>query len=328
MNFMQAFLKILLIMAVLLAFILPGYFLRKAKLVAESVLPAFSNVLIYVCLPILMVKAFAVDPVKPSVDVAIEMGVVFLIALISLMAMYFLSKLAFRGMKDVKRRDVYSFVAVFSNCGFIGIPFIDMMTGGNAKAIMFVAVYNVAFNILVWTLGVYLMTQNKKDISWKHAFLNPSMIGSYIGLLLFFLPQINIFNMPAVKELQQFPVYFADMTSVLSMFIVGIRMADIPIKKLFNTFGSYCACALRLIVCPLLAVGITLVFKAIYPVSDIVLLSVAVAAAMSPASTCVAYAETFDGDKNSAATTFILGTLLSVFTVPVFVSLLSLFLSL
>lgn len=327
MTFFQAFIKILLIMAVLFAFILPGYLLRKKKLMGEDSLFSLSNLLIYVCQPILMVQAFAVDPVSPEKDVLLEMLFTFLLSFVSLLLTFFLARAAFRPVKEAKRRDIYSFISVFSNCGFLGIPFIDMMTGGDKRAIMLVAVYNVAFNVLVWTLGVYLMTQNKKDISWKHAFLNPAMIGSYVGIFLFLLPSVNIFAMPALKELQKFPVYLSNMTSVMSMFIVGVRLADLPLKSVFTSPWAYLASGIRLVISPLLTMGILFSLRLVLPLSNTVILALTVASAMSPASSAVAYAEKFGGDKNCAATTFVLGTLLSVFTAPLILSFLTAILS-
>jgi len=326
MSFLQVFLKILIIMVVLISFMLPGYILKKAKMLGEGAMLALSNILLYVCQPLLTIKAFAVNPIAPSMKIALNMLAVFILALIGMLAFYLLSRLVFKGMKNLKRKDVYSFVAVFSNCGFIGIPFVDMFTDGNSEAIMYVAVYNFAFILLAWTLGVYLMTQNKKDINIKAALLNPSMIGGYIGLLFFFVPKINIFNMESLPELKQIPVCFSDMTSVLSMFIVGVRMASMPIKSIFVKPGAYAACFLRLIASPLIMFGLTLLAGLFIDLpKNTAALALVVAAAMSPASSCVAYAEKFNGDGEAAASAFILGTLSAVITVPVLMALLSSF---
>lgn len=324
---LEYFLKILIIMLVLFSFMLPGFILRKARMLKDGAILTLTNVLLYVCQPILTVKAFAVDPVTPTLATTVNMLAVFLLSFVGITAVFFISKLALRGVKEVRRRDVYCFAATFSNCGFLGIPFVDMFTGGNSEAIMYVAVYSMAFNILIWTLGVYLMTQDRKRINLRAAFLNPSMIGGYVGLLLFFLPQINVFDMPAVAELRQIPVYFSAMTSVLSMLIVGVRIADMPFKSIFNRPGGYLACAIRLVVSPLVMYFIAFLtdkFIVSLNTSDCaVVLALVVASAMSPASSCVAYAEKFNGDGESATSVFVLGTLLSIISVPIVMTLLS-----
>lgn len=314
-------------MAVLVAFMVPGYILRKKKLLGDESLVSLSNILLYVCLPVLMVKAFAVNPVTPTYGVFINMLWAVLMSFISMLVSFGVSRLCLIKEKNLSKKNVYSFAAMFSNCGFIGIPFIDMLTDGDGGSIMYIAVYNVAFNMLVWTLGTYFMTGDKKSINLKKAFLNPSMIGSYVGLLFMFIPQINIFNMAALSVLSEIPIYFSCMTSVLSMFIVGVRLADIPLKTLFTDKNAYISAAVRLVITPALTF-LTLVFVdryifAFYTTG--IWLAILVASAMSPASSVVAYAEAFGGDRVSAARSFVLGTLLSVITVPVIVSMINVY---
>lgn len=327
MDFFSSFLQILLIMVVLAAFMAPGYILRKKKMLDDGSLVSLSNILLYVCQPLIMIKAFAVNPVSPTYSLFINMLWAVLFSLLSMLFTFGLARLALIKEKNLRKRNVYSFAAIFSNCGFLGIPFIDMLTDGDGVSLLFIAVYNVAFNILIWTLGVYFMTGDKKSINIKKAFLNPSMIGSYIGLLLMFIPQINIFNMSGLSTLSQIPIYFSCMTSVLSMFIAGIRLADLPVKSIFTDVNAYISAALRLIIAPVITFLIMVfVDRFIYTIYSIGLwLAVLVASAMSPASSVVAYAEAFDGDKASAARVFVLGTLLSIITVPAVVSLVTLY---
>ncbi len=325
MNFSESFIRILLIMGVLIAFIAPGYILRKKKMIGEGALGALSNILLYACQPLMMIKALAVNDVRPTLTATTNIFIVFLLSAVSMIVVYFISRIVFKGVKDVKKRDVYSFTSVFSNCGFIGIPFVDIMTDGNGEALMFLAVYNLSFNILVWTLGVYLMTQNVKDVNLKRAFLNPAMIGSYVGLLLFFIPQINIFTLENTSQLAQIPVYMASTTSVLSMIIVGIRMADIPLKEIVTDIGSYISAGVRLIISPLVTIAILILIDLFVAPFEYgyVWLAVVIGSAMSPAASVVAYAEKFDGDGKTATVSFILGTFLSIITIPVLMAVLS-----
>jgi len=327
MSFLSNFLQVLLIMVVLIVFMIPGYIMRKKKMLGDESLVSLSNILLYVCQPFLMVKAFAVNPVSPTQSLLINVLWTVLFSIISMLITFGLSRLAFRKEKNLMKKNVYTFAAMFSNCGFIGIPFIDILTGGDSVSIMFVGVYNFAFNILIWTLGVYFMTGDKKSINLKKAFLNPSMIGSYIGLLLMFIPQINIFAMSNLSVLKEIPVYFSCMTSVLSMFIVGIRLADMPLKSIFTDKNAYISAFLRLIVTPVLTffmiMFVDTFISAFYLVG--MWLAVVVSSAMSPASSVVAYAEAFGGDKETAARSFVLGTALSVITIPILVSLINIY---
>ncbi len=321
----EYYIKVLLIMVVLAAFMLPGYILRKAKLLKAENLPALSNILLYVCQPVMFVKAFCIHPVPPTGAVVLGMGAVFLCSALGFFLVFLIAKGVFLKVKDKKRADAYIFLTVFSNCGFIGIPFMDMLTDGNSVALLYMVVFNVVFNFYIWTLGVYLMTGNKKDVSLKNAFLNPSTAGAAVALLLFFVPQINIFNMEAVAPLRQIVVYLSDMTAPLSMIIVGARAADLSMKELFSTPGDYLAAALRLLVAPAVMFLIVLPFRltGLFGGETFVYTAPVISMAMTPAASVVAYAEKFDGDRRTAARSFILGTVLGVFTIPIVITLIS-----
>src|SRR5699024_5529818 len=220
--------KVLLIMLVLFAFALPGFILKKTNLVRSESLYSISNILLCFAQPMLIIKAFAVDPVAPSGETLLNFLWVFLLSVAAIFLTFGASKLCFLFMKGGelrRKRDVLVFIGSFSNCAFVGIPFVDMFTGGDSEAMMYITVFNVAFNLLIWTLGAYLITQDKKEVSLKKALLNPCTVGSVIGFLLFLIPEINIFNMEEVEELQQIVTYAGGMTAPLSMLVVGVRMA-------------------------------------------------------------------------------------------------------
>lgn len=323
----EYYLKVLLIMVVLFAFILPGFLLRKLKMIAPENLPALSNILLYVCQPMMFLKAFCIKPIEPTFEVLRNILCVFLLSFAGMVAAFFIARLIFRKSKDRKRTDIYTFMTVFSNCGFIGIPFVDLLTGGDSKAMLYAITFNVAFNFLIWTLGIYLMTQDIKAITLKKAFINPSVIGVGISLLLFLIPQINIFNMPAVAPLQQIVLYLGEMTAPLSMMIVGVRAADLSFKDIFIDHPSdYIAAALRLVIAPAIMLAIVMPFRILGVFGDesIIYFAPVIAMAMTPASTAVAYAEKFDGDRTTAARTFISGTLLGIITIPLIITLITL----
>ena len=192
---------VLLIMAVLFAFALPGFLLRKTNLVRSDSLYSVSNILLCFAQPMLIIEAFAVDPVAPTKETLLNFLWVLLFSFAALFLTFFAAKLVFlfkKSPEERKKRDILVFVGTFSNCAFVGIPFVDMFTGGDSEAMMYITVFNVAFNLLIWTLGAYLITQDKKEVSLKKALLNPCTVGSVIGFLLFLVPEINIFNMEEV----------------------------------------------------------------------------------------------------------------------------------
>ena len=332
----EMFLKVLLIMAVLFAFMAPGFVLRKLKMIGEGATFALSNLLLYVCQPALAIKAFCVFTKDDWTTVSAvnkfflleNFGMVAAISIAAILLMFALCKLIFIKCKNKKITNVYSFVAVFSNSGFLGIPFIDMFTDGDPLAVMYMMVFNVIFTILCWTLGVVLITGDYKQIKFRKLVCNPALIANAVGLLLFFVPKINFFMFDGLEVLQIFPQYLANMTAPLSMVIVGIRVAEMSPKTLFLKKGVYLAGALRQIISPLLTFAVAVPFyfllsKARGGVSaaeDYVFLAPIIAMAMSPAASVAAMAESFDGDKETAAAAFVTVTLLSIIVIPLVVT--------
>lgn len=321
--------KVLLIMLVLFAFAVPGFILRKTGLVKSDSLYSISNILLCFAQPMLIIQAFAVDPIAPTGETLLNFLWVFLFSVAAILLTFGASKLVFlfmKGKEQRRRRDLLVFVGTFSNCAFVGIPFVDMFTGGDSEAMMYITVFTVAFNLLLWTLGAYLITQDKKQISLKKALLNPCTIGSVVGFLLFLVPQINIFNMEEVAELQQIVTYGGGMTAPLSMLVVGVRIAELSPKKLFCDRGIYLASLVRLVLSAALTYLLILPFKltGVFADAPYVLLAPVIAMAMPPAASVVAFAEKLDGEKEYAAAAYSTGTLLSIVTLPVAMLLISL----
>lgn len=326
----QIYLKVLVIMAVLFAFAVPGFVLKKLKLVGERAAFTLSNVLLYACQPALAVSAFctftdgewAVVSAVPRTELLKNFGITAAAAFVAMLAMFGLCKLLFLRSRDKKKTNVFSFIAVFSNCGFLGIPFMEMFSN-DPLAVMYIMVFNVAFNVLVWTLGVVLITGGFKEIRFKKLLLNPSILSSAVALTLFFVPQINFFMFDKLKDLQKFPQYLSHMTAPLSMIIVGIRLAESNVKELFCRAGVYLSAFLRLAVAPFLTLAVAVAFYYILGKPSgggYEFIAPVIAMAMSPAASVVAMAERFDGDKSTASSAFITGTVLSVAVIPLVIS--------
>ncbi len=326
---LDTIIKVLLIMSVLLVFALPGYILRRKNLVHSESMYSLSNILLCFCQPLMIIKPFAIDSIEPTKETLLSFLYVFIFATAAMLLTFVAARYAFFRPKDKddrKRKDIFTFISIFSNCGFVGIPFVDMFTGGDARAVMYVIIFNTSFNVILWTLGAYLITQDKKQISVRKALLNPCSVGTIIGFVLFLVPQINVFSMPNVKELQQILIYAGNMTAPLSMIIVGVRLAELSPKALFCDKGIYCSSAMRLLISPALTFLLILPFKlaGVFEGNEYVLLAPVIAMAMPPAASIVAFAEKFDGDRECSAAAYATGTIISIITLPVVLMLITL----
>lgn len=327
----EIFLKAFIITLALSAFAVPGFALKKLGMLGDGAKLTLGNILLYVCQPAMIIAAFSVfseADYQAILDadklvVLRNFGIAAALSLAAMLAVFGICKLVFIKYKNKPAADVFTYIAVFSNCGFLGVPFIQMFTDGNVFAVMYLMVFNVVFVVLAWTLGVYLITHDRKEISVKKVLLNPTIIASAVALILFFVPQINIFMFNGTKELAVIPQSLSAMTAPVAMMLIGIALADIPIKSLFVNPGVYIASALRLIVAPFVTLALAVALYALCAPAvgsacapDYIFLAPVVAMTMSPASISVAMAERYDTQKDTAAVAFSASTLFSVITVP------------
>ncbi|MBP5267782.1 MAG: AEC family transporter, partial [Ruminococcus sp.] len=133
-----------------------------------------------------------------------------------------------------KKRPEHSlerFSAVYSNCGFIGIPLIRGIYGD--EGVLYLTAYITLFNILVWTHGYMTMKESRDFKSFIKAATSPSVIAVFVGLI-FYLMQIRL---PEIlhTSLQ----YVSDMNTPLAMLIAGSAAAQTNVLKALKNKGLY-----------------------------------------------------------------------------------------
>lgn len=315
----KLFSNVLLIMASLLALIIPGYILRKLKLFTDGAVAGMVSILLYICQPLLSITPF-LDQDSPSANIVILMGLCFLISFFGHIAVFALAKLIFFKWKNIESASAYTFASVFTNCGFLDLPFIKMLTN-SSEAMLFAIMYNISFNILMWTLGIYILTKDKKAISFKKAFINPAIVPLVISFPLFFFPSINIISGTPIENSINL---LANMSAPISMIVVGIRLADIGLLNAIKGIGNYIGSFVRLIIAPALMIGLAILLRLIpyFSNSSLGLLCLAVPVilmGMPPASLLVTFAEKTGRARVDSTRIFITATLLSVISVPLLI---------
>ena len=325
------YLKTLIIMLVLSAFIIPGFILRKINMLSSESTDSLSTILLYVCQPMLIINSLCVFEEQDwaliqsmsKVSLLCDFAIVMAVSTVAFLLLFGICKLIFIKYQNKTAAGIYSFITLFSNCGFIGVPFIEMFSDHNPLASVYVMVFNIVFCVFSWTVGVYFITGDRKEISFKKVILNPTIVASIIALILFFVPEINFFMFEEIEEIKVFPQYLAYTTTPVSMLIVGIRIADMTARDIFAKPMAYFAGALRLLLAPAVTLCVALAFfaiiKAINPAAvsqDYAFLAPIISMAMSPAASVVAMSTRFKGDTALSATTFVTATLISIVIIP------------
>ena len=295
------------------AYAVPGVILVKSKLLKTGESLALSKVLTYVGMPFLILSStVSIELTKSFAKTAIT-AVVFCI--IITFAFFFLTVLLAAKEKEEKKRGVMT----FSNNGFLGIPLAMAVFKDNPFIVSVAVVFNIINNIMLYTMGAYLISGDKSKISFKKAVINPVVIAFAVGIVL---------NLIGIKKYIPEVVTFSDglknIVTPLSMMILGIKLADVPIKSLFNSKTVYYVSLIKLIVMPVVSVAIGVIVINALNIEVDAIYAFFIAFAVPTASLATTFADQFGGDTHSAVTCTLGSTLLSVLTIPILFYLLNL----
>ena len=305
MDFLNTFINVLLV--VVLA--VPGYCLRKAKLLPENTAGIFAVLLLYISQPFLMISSLLSKTFEPSM--LLDFVWILLFAVLLQLLVYFAAKLFFVKEKDMAAKRACEACSYLGNVGFMGIPVMQMLFPENPEMILYTVVYNIAFNAMTWTLGVFAVTGERKFVKPLKVLLNPPTIAVIIALPLFFC---NV----AVPEQVMTPIrYLGDMTLPLSMIILGLRLADMRLISLVNDWKVYMVAFVKLVVSPLLCLGVLVLCGLFMPVGRTVIIALYIIAAMPTASSALNFAEMYGGAKETAAAATLMNTIICIATIPI-----------
>ncbi|MBE6639362.1 MAG: hypothetical protein E7616_07940 [Ruminococcaceae bacterium] len=301
MNFQIA----LSIVLLALFYMVPGYITAKLGKTNAEHLPTLSGVLIYIGSPFLVISSFL--SLEPSRENTLGM-VYFFLATLILQTVFFLLVFFFSNAKKNAVRRIIAMGATCGNVGFFGIPVVRALFPHSPEVACYAICYTISMNILVFTLGIYCLTGEKKYISLRAALCNPTMLGLLIALPLYFSN--------AARLLPDFLTTgahtMASMTTPLCMFILGIRLASSPIKAIFCDKRIYITSLLKLVLFPLfcLACAKLLPFDKAFEGALVIL------SATPCAAVILSLAEIHHSEEKASAACILASVLLCLFTIP------------
>ena len=240
---------------------------------------------------------------------------VILFAIVLQLLVYYSARLIFHGCKEEASKRACVACSYLGNVGFMGIPVMQMLFPGNSDLVLYTVIYNIAFNAMTWTLGVFAITGDRKRINPLKIILNPPTIAVIIALPFFFCNVV-------IPEQVMTPIeYLGDMTLPLSMIILGVRLADMKLISLVNNVKVYLVAFVKLVLSPLLSLGVLLLVDLIVPLDRFVIIALYVISAMPSASSALNFAEMYEGDRETAAAATLMNTILCILTIPILMML-------
>ncbi len=297
----------------MLAYIVPGFIISKMKKTSIDHLPTLSSVLVYVCSPCLIFTSMLA--IECTLDNVLNMLLFFVVAtLIQCLFMLVIYVALYKNKENGNVR-FFTIASTCGNVGFFGLPLVKAILPNSPEVMLYSSMFIVSMNMIVFTLGVFLLSGKKEYVSLKAAFVNPTIFGLVLALPFF------ISNTGANIPLVVFNAIdiLAKASTPLCMIILGIRLANMSFKKIFLNKTAYMVLIGKLVLLPLFS----LICVYFLPVS-VAFKYCAVILAGSPCAVFVYnLAEIHGGDKESAANSVLLSTMLCFITLPLLTSLLN-----
>ena len=318
--------KIIYNVALLFIMMLPGIIMKKCRLSVDGFGKGISNLVLYIAQPALVFMAY----VRPyDKNILINSLYVLALSMVAHGVFSVVAMISYKKAPDAMRR-MLRFATIFSNAAFMGMPLIKAVLG--AEATVYASMYNITFNLFLWSLGVYICT-DKRDVNENgieddvehikqgasplKALYHPVTIAAALGLVFFILPIESYIPELAINTLEN----LGNLVAPLSMMVIGLRLAEMDFSGIFKDKYMYLFLALRHVVLPLVTLGIVKLVGLILPVSELVEMVIVILAAAPAATSATMFAEKYDCDANYVSRLVTVSTLLSIVTMPLIIML-------
>lgn len=161
-----------------------GYFLFKIKILDLDLNKKLTTLLLSVTTPEMIVSSVLSTTVTQGLNnILFVFAVGFAIYLIMPVLGFFIVTVL---KNSLPQQCLYIFMTVFSNIGFMGFPVMKAIFGN--EAVFFTAIFNMIFNLFVFTTGIMIMnygTGQKVKLDLKNL-QSPGVNASLVALLIYF----------------------------------------------------------------------------------------------------------------------------------------------
>ena len=287
-----------------------GFLLGKWKMISTTTNRELTNLLLTVFMPASLFVAFPAEYTEESLHLffsGLVGGIVMMFTVIILSKLIF-NKWWYKGGFRYESQ----FALIFNNATFLGYPIVVNTFG--ADGVIAYCGFIIAFNVALFSYGVWLF-QRKVDLALIHGVVtNPNILAVLIGMALF---------LTGVK----LPGFFTDAvgfvggaTTPLSIICIGFMLSRADFRALVKKWWLITTALIQLIVGPV-ATYIVLKFMN-FPMEVV---SVCTLIQALPTATSLGlFATKYGGNNIEASELVTVSTLLSVFTLPMMILLITL----
>lgn len=301
-----------------------GIICYKVGLIDDNAVKKLSDILLYLVTPAVIFVSYQRDFSSELMEgLLLSLIFAFVVHLTGILISYIMirkrkRKKSVAGDSHIKvyadneNAEVERIACAYANVGYMGIPLVNGIYG--SEGVFYVTAYMTAFNLLIWTHGVMVMT-GCKDMKFKDLVkkcISPSIISIIVGLICFVL-QIRV---PEV-------VYgalnhVASLNTPLAMLVAGATMAKTNIIKIFTrNLRLYYVVFIKLILLPLIVMALIVNL----PVNEMIKTIAIIMAGSPTGTTVILFSIKYNKNSVLAAEILTMAMLLCVVTIPLIVRL-------
>ena len=289
---------------IMLAYAVPGYLLVKLNKIPKDAISAFATFLVYVCTPLQIL--YAMGQVEYSPYMMRYLLIAFLVSFCTMGGMLGLVYLVLRKKQEQAPYRICVTASALGNVGFIGLPLLQALMPEYPQMQAFASMFFLSLNIYMWSVGSWITTRDRHYIRPSKIFLNPAVIAVAVGLGLL------VGRVRLTGQVGGMVELVGRMSTPMCMVILGMRLATIPLKRMFTSPLAYLASALKLVAFPLLALAVC----SLLPVERDFVRGVFVLSCVPSGNLVLSFAEMLGEGQGDAANAVLLSTILSMATIP------------
>ena len=291
---------------VLFLIVAVGYAADRLHVFTQDIAKKSNDLLFYIITPTVIVQSFMnMEFSKSTVgSFAVALGCMTLTISVGIL-------LAIPFFKRSDNATVFKYAVSYGNMGYMALPLCQSLLG--SEGVFYCSAGVVAFNIICFTHGVWLMTKSDSNSSFdlKKLFFNPGVISVLVGLPFF------IFKIEPPDFLNSAIGHIFNLNTPVAMIFFGTYMANTDLKSMFKIKENYLVAFLKLIALPLIMLGI---FK-LFGLGGTMLTALIISACVPSANNTAMFAAKYGKDTGAASQVVAFDSVLSVLTIPIMIAL-------
>ena len=293
---------------------LVGFICVKTKYISEEQNNGMSKIVVRVTLPILVITSLtSLDFDREKLINSIHVLLVSIVVVAFLYAVGML--MAKMGRMERSKAVMHRCMTCFGNVVFMAFPLIQALYG--AEGLLYAAIYELANDMFLWTVGVYSMNSSNGGKSSIGAnmkrLLNPGTIAFAIAFVMM------AFGLKFTGVLGTVLTGIGGTTTYLSMFFIGGTLALVDFRHIYKRVWLFVLTAVKMIAVPILLILILKLFNLGEMVTAVIILQ----AAMPTSTVLVVLGMEYGGDVLYCAEGVFITHLAGLATLPLVYYLMS-----